>query len=67
MDIPVPLIAVEQIAEMVKVTARRDSASAGFSSAPWSSNTSHSLEDETDEESEKSDVMKFGPDAGENP
>ena len=27
----------------------------------------HSLEHETDEESEKSDVMKSGPDAGENP
>ena len=27
----------------------------------------HSLEHETDEVSEKSDVMKSGPDAGENP
>ena len=39
----------------------------GFSSAPWSSNTSHSLEHETDEESEKCEVTKSSPDAGENP
>ena len=35
--------------------------------SPWSSNTSHCLEHQTDEVSEKSIVMTSGPDAGENP
>ena len=38
----------------------------GFSSAPWRSNSSYSLVHET-EVFEKSDAVKSGPDASENP
>ena len=79
-DIPVPQMTEEKTAEVVKVIPRElvsertveqiVHVSVEISEEQVQQRTvelEHSLEHETDEVSEKSDVMKSGPDAGENP
>ena len=80
-DVPVPpMVEGEKIAEVVKVIPREPVSErtveqivhvpVEISQEQVQQRTvelEHSLEHETDEVSEKSDVMKSGPDAGETP